>query len=253
MPSPSHQSLYAPRRLVSDIRDCHFYHRMEVPGVGLVNGEWDLRGDVAGYLGHVDFTGKRVLEIGPASGFCTVAMEQRGAEVVSVELPDEPGWDFVPYPAQRLAPELAPRREIMTKVKNSWWFVHAAHHLRAQQVVAHAADLPPDLGAFDYGVLASVLLHCRDPLGILQGCAAHAKALVITDLLFPELEGRPVAELVANAQNFQWDTWWRFSTQYFIQYLQVMGFHIRATVLSSHRHAGRDGYRMFSIVAERDV
>ncbi len=45
------------------------------------------------YLGKVDFAGQRVLEIGPASGFLTFEMEKRGAEVVSVEVTDEHGWD----------------------------------------------------------------------------------------------------------------------------------------------------------------
>jgi hypothetical protein len=31
------------------------------------------------YLGHVELRGKRILEIGPASGFLTVEMEKRGA------------------------------------------------------------------------------------------------------------------------------------------------------------------------------
>jgi len=44
----------------------------------------------------------RVLEIGPASGFLTFEMEKRGADVISVEVTDEHGWDFVPYPDARL-------------------------------------------------------------------------------------------------------------------------------------------------------
>ena len=53
---------------------------MEIPGHGLVTGQWDLRGGVDDYLGKVAFAGQRVLEIGPASGFLTFEMEKRGAE-----------------------------------------------------------------------------------------------------------------------------------------------------------------------------
>ena len=67
-----------------------------------MNGDWDLRRGVDDYLGKVVFAGKRVLEIGPASGFLTFEMEKRGAEVTSVEVTAEHGWDFVPYPASRL-------------------------------------------------------------------------------------------------------------------------------------------------------
>lgn len=71
---------------------------MELSGYGVMEGEWDLRHGVDEYLGKVAFAGQRVLEIGPASGFLTFEMEKRGAEVVSVEVTEDHGWDFVPYP-----------------------------------------------------------------------------------------------------------------------------------------------------------
>src|SRR5438094_8067518 len=81
---------------------------MELPGHGVIEGrDWDLRGGIDEYLGKVDFAGQRVLEIGPASGFLTFEMEKRGADVVSVEVTAEHGWDFVPYPAARLEEVLA--------------------------------------------------------------------------------------------------------------------------------------------------
>ena len=48
-------------------------------------GAWDLRGHEAAYLGGVDVAGKRVLELGPATGYLTFYMERMGAEVVSFE------------------------------------------------------------------------------------------------------------------------------------------------------------------------
>jgi hypothetical protein len=113
--------IFAEPRVVK-IEDCLFYHVMEMPGVGEVGVAWDLRNGVDHYLGNVDFAGKRVLEIGPASGFLTMEMEKRGADVVAVELPDEPGWDLVPYPASVTEPAMARRREEMRKVKNAFWF-----------------------------------------------------------------------------------------------------------------------------------
>src|SRR5205085_2664900 len=38
----------APRRVESP-DECFFYHTMELPGVGLVRGQWDLRGRFDGY------------------------------------------------------------------------------------------------------------------------------------------------------------------------------------------------------------
>src|SRR5436190_7409780 len=91
--------VFAQPRIVADAIECDFYHTMEIPGHGLVRGQWDLRGNVDEYLGNFDFAGKRVLEIGPASGFLTFELERRGAEVVAVDVGDQKPWDFVPYPA----------------------------------------------------------------------------------------------------------------------------------------------------------
>ena len=76
----SNDEIFAAPLKVEDPADCYFYHTMEVPGHGLMTGEWDLRGAVDDYLGKVAFAGQRVLEIGPASGFLTFEMENRGAE-----------------------------------------------------------------------------------------------------------------------------------------------------------------------------
>ena len=79
-------SVYAEPRTVTDLEECYFYHSMEIPGYGLVEGPWDLRGGVDDYLGNVDLNGKRVLEVGTASGFLCFTMEGRGADVVAYDL-----------------------------------------------------------------------------------------------------------------------------------------------------------------------
>src|SRR5437660_12031375 len=112
---------------------------MELPGYGVMEGrDWDLRGGVDEYLGKVAFAGQRVLEIGPASGFLTFEMEKRRADVVSVEVTAEHGWDFVPYPAKKLEEVFGPRRIVMQQLKNSYWVSHAANKCRA---IVHYGDV----------------------------------------------------------------------------------------------------------------
>ena len=66
------EQIFATSRKVEDVADCYFYHTMELPSRGVIEGrDWDLLGRVDEYLGNVDFAGQRVLEIGPASGFLT--------------------------------------------------------------------------------------------------------------------------------------------------------------------------------------
>jgi hypothetical protein len=203
---------------------CEFYHTMEIPGLGLVHGQWDLRGYVDQYLGQISLADKRVLEIGPASGFLTVEMEKRGASVVAIEIPDKAEWNFVPYPASVLDPIYEPRRQHMDRIKDSWWLTHAAFQSKAKIVYTDVYKLPDALGSFDIAVMAMVLLHCHSPLQIIEQCAKRAKSLVITEFYNPDLEGRPVCRLYPAPESEDYDTWWFFSTDIIKRFLQVMGF-----------------------------
>jgi SAM-dependent methyltransferase len=245
----SSDEIFAEPLKVDDVADCYFYHTMELPGHGVINGEWDLRPGVHDYLGKVEFAGKRVLEIGPASGFLTFEMEKRGAEVVSVEVTAEHGWDFVPYPAARLQEIFGPRQTVMRQLKHSYWFGHAAHRSRAKVYYGDVYNLPAALGEFDIAVMAAVLLHCRDPLRIIEQCAKRAKSLIIVDKFHPDLEGAPVCRLAPTAENFVWHTWWHFSTQFFIQFLAVMGFTATQTSTHEQYHRGK-AHTLFTVVAK---
>ena len=97
-------------------------------------------------------------------------MEKRGAEVFSVEITDEHGWDFVPYPDARLEEVFGPRRIVMQQLKNSYWFSHAALQSKAKVCYGDVYNLAAALGEFDIAVMAAVLLHCRDPLRIVEQC-----------------------------------------------------------------------------------
>src|SRR5467141_1807423 len=176
----SKDKIFAAPQKVENLADCYFYHTMELPGHGVIEGQdWDLRSGVDEYLGKVAFTGQRVLEIGPASGFLTFEMEKRGADMVSVEVTGEHGWDFVPYPAERLEEVFGPRRVVMQQLKNSYWFSHAALQSKAKVCYGDAYNLPAALGDLDIAVMGAVLLHCRDPLRIVEQCATRAKTLII--------------------------------------------------------------------------
>jgi len=241
--------LFAAPREVKDIGECYFYHTVDIPGHGVIKGDWDLRRGLNAYLGNVDFAGRRVLEIGPASGFLTFEMEKRGARVVSVEVTDDHGWDFVPYPADRLEEVFGPRRIIMQQLKNSYWFNHAACHSRAQVYYGNVYELPTALGEFDIAVMGSVLLHCHSPLRIVEQCLKKATSLIITDMYYPELK-EPICRFVPTPENFLWHTWWHFSPKLFTQFLAVAGF--SAFEVSTHQqlHRGRE-HTLFTVTARK--
>ena len=68
------------------IDECRFYHTLEHPTFGRVEGTWDLTGRFDDYVGRISVTGKRVLDIGTASGFLTWESEARGATVTSFDV-----------------------------------------------------------------------------------------------------------------------------------------------------------------------
>src|SRR3982751_1566865 len=243
------ETIFATPRKVEDVGDCYFYHTMELPGRGVIEGrDWGLRGRVDEYLANVDLADKRVLEIGPASGFLTFEMEKRAAHVISVEVTDEHGWDFVPYPDAKLQEVFGARRIVMRQLKNSYWFSHSALQSKAKVYYGDAYNLPAALGEFDVAVMAAVLLHCRDPLRIVEQCAKRAKSLIIVDKLYPDLEGSPVCRLAPTPENFLWHTWWHFSTQFFRHFLAVMSFTSTRTSTHQQYHRGK-AHTLFTLVS----
>jgi SAM-dependent methyltransferase len=242
--------LYALPRLNLTLEDCFFYHVMDLPGYGPTGAGWDLRDGVDDYLGRFDFRSKRVLEIGPASGLLTIEMERRGGQIVAVEVTDDPGWDFVPFPAEMLAPEMQSRRQIMHALKNSWWFVHGLFNSSAKMHYGTAYDLPEGLGQFDVALLASVLTHTAAPLRIIEQCARRSNSIIIAETFRPDLEGRPVCLLNPSMENKDWGTWWYFSTDFFRQYLAVLGFRTQDLLLHSQKYHD-NMVPLFTLVARR--
>jgi SAM-dependent methyltransferase len=225
-PAMIDESLYAPPRKVADAADCHFYHRMEIPGYGLTTGGmWDLRDNADEYLGRVDLAGKRVLEIGPASGFLTFYMESKGAEVVSVELPLDHPWDVVPDARLDLDAFVDEVRDGIEHVRNAYWFAHERVGSKARVYYGDIYNLPDALGHFDYAIICAVLLHVRDPLRVIEQCARLAENLVITDVHHPEVpHDKPCMCWFSTNEEPAAHVWWKFSPQLFVRFAEVLGY-----------------------------
>jgi hypothetical protein len=119
MPAASGLRWAAPRD-VTRLDECLFYHKMDIPGYGTVEGDWDLRGREKAYLGNVDLAGKRVLEIGPANGQLTFAMERMGADVIAYDLSEDDEWDVVPYAGTDIKEYHRSRRKNLLTVNNGF-------------------------------------------------------------------------------------------------------------------------------------
>src|SRR5271157_4753904 len=112
---------------VSSPDECGWYHTFDLPDGRIIRGPWDMRDCVDDYLGHFDFTGKTVLEVGPANGFHTVAMEQRGASVTCVENAPDQVWEHVPRVDQNVEEWARLRQESAPKFYRAWWYTQKVY------------------------------------------------------------------------------------------------------------------------------
>ncbi len=243
------KELYAAPRVVTDLRDCAFYHSMHIPGYGEIKGDWDLRGFEHRYLGGVDFRGKRVLEMGTASGFFCFYMEGRGAEVVSFDLSEEYNWDVVPFAGFDQERILAARREEIRKLNNGYWLGHRAHGSRARVVYGNIYDLPMEIGPVDIATFGSILPHLQNPFLALQKALSLTRETVIVSetvwnrYLINHLLSHftpPQATFVPRFRTLQnWDTWWYLPPPVVKNYLGVLGFRRTTVRYFFNRYRGR--------------
>jgi SAM-dependent methyltransferase len=267
--------VYERPREVSSLDDCYFYHVTEIPGHGVTDGEWDLRGRVDEYLGHVPLEGRRVLEIGTASGFLCFEMERRGAEVVAVDLDPERPHDIVPYGGQ-IDPDLERQMaEHVLGCNNAWWFCRREFGSRAQLVHASAYEIPEEIGAVDVCTFGSVLLHLHDPFGALaSGLRLTRQTAIVTEFLGPRFSVRTLprylrarnpyalAQLASRmripASYFLPDhhtgepkvAWWSMTPALIERMLGTLGFDTTSVSYTQGEYAGQP-HRHYTVVAER--
>jgi len=241
---------------IASLDECYFYHTMDIPGHGTVPGEWDLRGALDDYLGHYDFAGKRVLDVGAASGLLTFHMEQKGADVVSFDLSEKFDWDLVPFHENRNDDMRAARRQHLRRINNGYWFCHKAHGSRARMVNGVAYDIPAAIGPVDVAVYGSILLHLRDPfLALENGARLAREAMIVADI---SPWGR-IASRFRRSTKFMPDHrkpkgindgWHRLPPRLVQEYLAILGFGNSEVTWRKYGYGSR-AVPIYTIVARR--
>jgi hypothetical protein len=229
-----------------DIKDCYFYHTMDIPGHGTVDGQWDMRGKENEYLGDVKFWGRSVLEIGTASGFLCFAMEKLGARVTAYDLSDQHDWDIVPYGGQDYKKELVDRRKHLREINNGFWFAHNKLRSKANMVYGTVYTIPEDIGRFEIGVVGMILLHLRDPFLALQKISEHIDESIIVTGFLPDNEYknyllnspfiRFLPDPVRQEPN---ETWWDIGPGLIENFLKVLGFEYVNVQWHKQSHHGK--------------
>ncbi|RYF41066.1 MAG: methyltransferase domain-containing protein [Comamonadaceae bacterium] len=220
---------------------------------GEVQGIWDLRAQPHQYLGGIDFAGRSVLEIGPASGYLSFWMEQAGARVTCLEPPMSHLWDVVPFEGFDIADWREKFLVEIEGVRNSFWYAHSALGSQVRMIETDPYAIPPEAGQFDVGVLTAVLLHCRNPFDMLQSLSRRvSRTIVVTEEYNPALGPAAACMFQPHRGVQQVDTWWQFTPQFFVSALGLLGFTQARVALHTQGQpaAGRD-VSMFTVVCER--
>lgn len=216
---------------VKDMADCSFYHCMNLPESGEVGSQWDLRGVINEYLGNFNFSGKRVLDMGAASGFLTFEMEKRGADVVSFDMRDGADWNIVPhYNSQyNLKGTLKKRSLDNLKLKNAYWFIHRQIRSNAKAYYGDIYNLPDGSGKFDVAIFGMILSHLRDPFQALYSASRLVTdTIIVTNQTFKTEQ--PLASFMPSRENMLENVWWAFSDGCIKRMLGILGFEVRHTV-----------------------
>jgi SAM-dependent methyltransferase len=259
------RTVYAEPRVIDDISDCYFYHTMDLPGLGHLEGDWDLRRKESEYLGGIPLKGKRVLEIGTASGLLCFYMERQGAEVVAYDLSPNHDLDVVPYSKlgiEQYTQTVKQRKELIRKVNNSFWLAHRANGSQAKVVYGTVYEIPEEIGEVDISVFGSVFLHLRDPfLALQRALRLTREAVVVTEASWRRLRyfswtmrnlvGIPLLGFAPNGRTCEpSETWWSLNPSLVKSFLSVLGFEKARVSYSNFLYKGKER-RIFTLVAHR--
>ncbi len=238
------------------LEDCFWYHTLDLPGGETVTGYWDLRGRFADYTGGVALKGKRVLDIGTASGFLSWEAESRGAEVVSFDLDHARRQKLLPfkdtvYSLDRAESER--QRELyFNAVKRSYWYMHHCLGSSAKVFYGDIEKLPRELGHFDVAFFGSVLEHLPDHIQAIGSAALLADMVVITGPV-TDSEGL-TADFAGRAGHPEANySFGRYSLGVYREIFAMVGLRITSVTRASYRFVlGQQEIEIPTIIAIRE-
>ncbi len=247
---------YAPPREISSLEECYFYHTLDLPEVGLVRGEWDLRGRFDEYIAGTDLRGQRVLDVGTASGFLTFEAERRGArEVVSFDISDAKYQHLLPFKDSPYVEDHETWRTGVTSYyerwKNGYWLAHRLNQSRAKAFYGNVYELPLEAGAFDVAILGSILEHLSNPVLALSSVAkiTTSTIIVVSDVL--ETEDN-IARFLCDPNHPEHSyNWWTLSLGTYRSIFAILGFEVTSFTEAEYRCAWDCDTKRNTIVARR--
>ena len=257
---------YATAPTAVSLNDCAFYHTIDLPGLGTQSGLWDLRGNEGDYLGHVNLQGKRVLELGTASGYLCFAMEKQGAEVVAFDLAPDLEADIVPYERIQRPQRVQEMQPWLVKIRNGYWLSHQLLASKAKVVYGTVYDIPQAIGPVNVATFGMILLHLQDPFQALYSALQLVEeTVIVTEPVWtfansityrlPGRLARPSMSFVPSAPQAEPPTtWWHISPEAIRRMIAVMGFEdSHVTYHHQSQPEARQDVLCYTVVGKRTV
>ncbi|HEV7889150.1 MAG TPA: class I SAM-dependent methyltransferase [Pyrinomonadaceae bacterium] len=249
---------FAEPRRVESLDECFFYHTIELPGFGLVRGQWDLRGRFEEYVGGVEVAGKSVLDVGAATGFLSFEAERLGASrVVSFDMSDVRQQTLLPFKDKLYFQDHERWAELygaeMERWKDAYWLSHRLLGSRAEVFYGSVYEVPEALGQFDVVIVGSVLEHLNDQISALASISRVAKETIVVVTPLLQTEER-IARFEPLASNPDYDfTWWTYSAGVYREVFAMLGFRVERVTSGKYFYDyGGTFEERFTIVAARE-
>lgn len=232
------------------IEDCIFYHSFKMPDGQIIHGNWDLTECVEEYLGKINYNKKRIIDIGAASGYLSFYVEQKGAEVISFDMPDGSYWDVLKYPGYKPA--------VHTKTHEMYYNAYDYMHEKMNSKCKIYRDdiykdLPDKLGNFDGAIFGTMLSHVRDPMLVLMNILYRVKHFAV--LINPFRDRGVNGSTFYPGKNEFSKAWWNIDYATIERMVNSIGWYIDETydVYPVHnlREGGPSKRKYRSIVIKR--
>lgn len=235
---------------LGDVSRYYWYHTVDL-GNGLVTpGLYDYRETLDVFRFPEDLQGKRVLDVGSATGYFAFEFAKRGAQVVSVELPSLEQLDRFPgqdtsallWKIERMIVPDSSEAELQAmkrrySAEELWFnlldgpfrFCQERLGLPVQRCFSSVYDLTQaNTGGekFDLVFIGDVLVHTLYPLKALAAAADLCRGTLVLAQLMPEAADGQAAMVYVGGDDPQEDhvSWWEPNKPCFVQMLKKLRF-----------------------------